>query len=375
VATFFEVFGHPPTVVAEAPGRVNLLGEHTDYNDGYVLPIAISQQTRVSLRPHDETGPASIAAYAEMLDETARFDLQTPPAEHFATYVFGCLREVHALGFAIPSLDIHISSAVPMGVGLSSSAALEVAMLRALRQLFSAKFDDVQVASMAQRAEVVYAGVHCGIMDQMAASLADTAHALFLDTRTLERRRIPLPPGSEVLVLDSGVARSLAASGYNTRRAECELAARQLKLPSLRELSDASGGVMPTETIDTLAEPLGRRVRHVVSENQRVLRAVQGVSADEFGSLMNASHASLRDDYEVSVPQLDRLVELLQRRPGVFGARLTGAGFGGACVALCMVDSAREIGGLVLQEFNRSGAGGRILVPPPSDESALLGLA
>lgn len=375
MATFFEVFGHPPTVVAEAPGRVNLLGEHTDYNDGYVLPIAISQQTRVSLRPRDETGPASIAAHAEMLDETARFGLQSVPAEHFATYVFGCLREVHALGFAIPSLDIHISSAVPMGVGLSSSAALEVAMLRALRQLFSAKFDDVQIASMAQRAEVVYAGVHCGIMDQMAASLADTSHALFLDTRTLERRRVPLPPGSEVLVLDSGVARSLAASGYNTRRAECELAARQLKVASLRELNDASGGLLPLEAINTLPEPLRRRVRHVVSENLRVLRAVQGVGGEEFGALMNASHSSLRDDYEVSVPQLDRLVALLQSQPGIYGARLTGAGFGGACVALCMADSAREIGRIVLQDFNRSGAGGRILVPPPPDDSALLGLA
>jgi galactokinase len=374
--TFTEVFGQAPSVVAAAPGRVNMLGEHTDYNDGFVLPIAIPQQTRVALRPlsHAALAAASptVTVHAEMLDETARFDLHKAPTEHFATYVYGCLREVQALGYAIPSLDIHISSNVPMGVGLSSSAALEVAMLRALRQLLQVAFDDVQIAAMAQRAEIVYAGVRCGIMDQMASSLADTTHALFLDTRTLHRRLVPLPVGTEVLVLDSGVTRSLAASGYNTRRAECELAARQLGLGSLRELTDTPAG--PT-ALDTLSESLRRRVRHVVSENQRVLRAVQGIEAKEFGVLMNASHSSLRDDYEVSVPPLDQLVALLQSQPGVYGARLTGAGFGGACVALCALDAGREIGRLVLQKFNRSGAGGRILVPPPPEDSALGALA
>jgi galactokinase len=353
-AGFEAAFGRPPEVVAQAPGRVNLLGEHTDYNDGYVLPIAIEQQTRVGMRRNNQD---EYALHSEMLGSTVRFKLDAPPSEHFATYVYGCLMEARAAGIAAPALDIHIESNVPMGVGLSSSAALEVATLRALRALTGQPLDDVRLAQLAQRAEIEYAGVRCGIMDQMASSLAGTQCALFLDTRTLARRLVPLPPASAVLVLDSGIARTLAGSGYNSRRAECEEAARRLNVAALRDISDIS-------VADILPEPLRRRVRHVVSENARVLLAANCHDAREFGMLMNASHASLRDDYEVSVPELDQLVVLLQAHPHVYGARLTGAGFGGACVALCEPQALGEISKAVLKDYSSAGFSGRLLVPP-----------
>jgi galactokinase len=345
------------TVVAHAPGRVNLLGEHTDYNDGFVLPIAIAQRTRVAMRPN---GGSDFTLRAEELGETARFSFEAPPTAHFATYVHGCLVLVRAEGAQIPGLDISVGSEVPMGVGLSSSAALEVATLRCLRELLRLDLDDVRIAQLAQRAEVEFAQVRCGIMDQMASSLAATDRALLIDTRTLECRDVPLPPGSTVLVLDSGTPRSLAASGYNQRRSECEAAARQLGKPSLRE-------VRRPEELEVLPDLLRRRARHVFTENARVLRAAEAIDAAGFGQLMNASHASLRDDYEVSTAQLDQLVDLLQAHPGVHGARLTGAGFGGACVALCRTGTERQVAEEVLAAYRAAGNEGRQLVPAAGD--------
>lgn len=353
--SFEQVFGTAPAVVAAAPGRVNLLGEHTDYNDGFVLPTAIPQQTTVAMRPNCSD---QFVLHARNLGHRARFALDQSPQGQFARYVFGCIRGVLDLGARVPGLDIDIHSEVPIGVGLSSSAALEVAVLRALRQLLNLDLDDVRVAQIAQRAEIDHAGVNCGIMDQMACSLADTRHMLFLDTRSLERRLLPLPEG-ELLVIDSGLSRSLAASAYNERRAECEAAARLLGVPALRDVSDPN-------RVDALPQSLSRRARHVISENARVRRAISGVDAIEFGQLMNASHASLRDDYDVSAAPLDHLVALLQKRTDVFGAKLTGAGFGGACVALCRPGSARRAGAYVVAEFRLTGPAGRagrVLVP------------
>jgi galactokinase len=335
---------------------VNLLGEHTDYNDGYVLPIAIPQQTRVALR-RGRTG--AFMAYAANLDRTATFNWDAPPSDGFATYLYGCAFEARADGFDVPPLDIHLSSDVPIGVGLSSSAALEVAMLRALRALLQLPLDDVRLAQIAQRAEVLHAGVRCGIMDQMAASLADTKQALFLDTRTLRRRLVPLPPHSAVLVLDSGIKRALTTSAFNQRRTECEEAARQLGVQALRDIS-----INELAKLDKLDEPLRNRARHVVSENDRVLQAVDCADATQFGALMNASHASLRDDFDVSVPALDRLVALLQADSEVYGARLTGAGFGGACVALCQASAVSQIASRALDQYARDGFNGAMLVPP-----------
>lgn len=353
MSTFEAVFGAKPAVRAQAPGRVNLLGEHTDYNDGFVLPTAIPQRTTVSIRPN---GGDAFVVHAASLERESRFTLDAPPEDHFASYLYGCLRGVAALGERVPGLDIHVDSQVPMGVGLSSSAALEVATLRALRELLALDIDDVRVAQLAQRAEIDYAGVNCGIMDQMASSLADTHHMLFLDTRSFERRLLAMPEGTELLVVDSGLSRSLAASAYNQRRAECEQAAHRLGVASLRDVADV-------EAVERLPEPLRQRARHVVSENLRVLRAVGGIDAAGFGELMNASHASLRDDYEVSVPPLDHLVALLQAQDTVHGARLTGAGFGGACVALCRQGEAARVGQGTVERYRQAGHAGRVLVP------------
>ena len=351
---FNTVFGGPPEAVATAPGRVNLLGEHTDYNGGFVLPIAIAQQTCVAMRRNAQ---AHFVLHAADLSRTFRFTLAETAVEHFASYIFGCLKLVQSHGVVVAPLDIYVSSDVPMGVGLSSSAALEVATLRCLRRLLDLSFDDVLIAQLAQQAEIVYAGVHCGIMDQMASSLATTDCALFLDTRTLERRSVPIPAGSAVLVLDSGVARSLSASGYNDRRRECEEAAKLLGKPALRD-------VVQLEDLAVLPETLRRRARHVVTENARVLQASTGVTtAADFGQLMNASHASLRDDFEVSTDALDHLVGLLQAHPAVYGARLTGAGFGGACVALCRSEAIPELAKSVLAQYQSAGHCGKQLVP------------
>ncbi|MEJ5991602.1 galactokinase [Ramlibacter sp. PS3R-8] len=339
--------------VADAPGRVNLLGEHTDYNDGFVLPVAIRQRTRVSMR---RNGTAAFALHAKELAQTVRFSFDEPPTDHFASYVYGCLVLARARRAQIPGLDIEVSSDVPMGVGLSSSAALEVATLRCLRELLSLPFDDVEIAQLAQKAEIEFAHVRCGIMDQMASSLAGTERALLIDTRSLDRRDVPLPLGSVVLVLDSGVARTLAGSGYNQRRGECEAAARQLGVVSLRD-------VPGLDAIERLPDLLRRRARHVFTENARVLQAAEMTDAAAFGQLMNASHASLRDDYEVSTPELDQLVALLQSHPGVYGARLTGAGFGGACVALCKAQHVQSVADAVLAQYNAAGHKGRQLVP------------
>ncbi|MBC8122610.1 MAG: galactokinase [Gemmatimonadaceae bacterium] len=351
--TFEHIFGTSPLVGATAPGRVNLLGEHTDYNDGFVLPTAIPQCTTVHLGLSLD---GQYHFYSEALTQRLDLEKDAPVPPGYAAYLLGCIRVLEQQGHYIPPLNAYVTSSVPIGAGLSSSAALEVAMLRGLRALLGLELDDVQIARLGQRAEIEFAGVRCGIMDQMASSLADTAHMLFLDTRTLERRVLPLVAGTEILVIDSGFPRTLAGSGYNQRRAECEAAARQLGVPALRDITDV-------KAVEVLSEPLRRRARHVVSENNRVLEVLQDISAEHFGQLMNASHASLRDDYEVSVAALDILVATLQQTPGVFGARLTGAGFGGACVALVVLGQAQSIAHDVLEQYNRLGHVGKLLVP------------
>jgi galactokinase len=350
-------FGGAPEALAAAPGRVNLLGEHTDYNDGFMLPVATPQQTEVALaRSIDDQHHL----YSDTLDGNVTFAARGGSApQGFGSYVEGCIRLVEAMGVAIPPLRFYVTTNLPVGAGLSSSAALEVATLRALRQLLGFALDDVRLAQIAQRAEIDYARVNCGIMDQMASSLCDERNMLFIDARTLEHRLVALPPDTELIVVDSGVPRTLAASKYNERRAECEEASRKLGVRALRDVSDP-------EAVETLPDPLRRRARHVVQENLRVLEAAQGVPAERFGALMNASHDSLRDDYEVSIPELDRLVDALRAAPGVLGARLTGAGFGGATVALCRAGSAREAAQAALSTYNKAGGQGSILIPVPT---------
>ncbi|WP_296946944.1 galactokinase [uncultured Massilia sp.] len=353
-------FGGAPEALASAPGRVNLLGEHTDYNDGFMLPLATPQRTDVALAASQDD---QHHLYSGTLDGNVTFAARGGSApQGFGSYVEGCIRLVEARGVTVPPLRMFVSTALPVGSGLSSSAALEVATLRALRQWLGFELDDVALARLAQRAEVEYARVNVGIMDQMASSLCDERNMLFIDARTLDHRLVPLPPETAVIVVDSGVPRTLAASKYNERRAECEEAARKLGVAALRDVSNPADAA----AVEALPEPLRRRARHVVQENLRVLEAARGVSAERFGALMNASHDSLRDDYAVSIPELDQLVAALRAAPGVLGARLTGAGFGGACVALCRAGSAREAAQAALSTYNKAGRQGRILIPVPT---------
>jgi galactokinase len=349
--TFFSAFGREPEAVAAAPGRVNLLGEHTDYNDGYVLPLAIPQQVHTQLA----RGEAGVHHFRSVQLGAVDVVDGEPSTQGYGPYVQGCIEVLRGRGFDVPGLLAQVDSTVPIGSGLSSSAALEVSVLRALRLLLALPLDDVELALLAQRAEVDHAGVRCGIMDQMASSLCTTDRMLFLDTRTLRRELLPLPPDVQVLVIDSGVPRELAASGYNARRAECEAAARALEVVALRDVVDPA-------RVESLPEPLRRRARHVVTENARVLRASAGIDAAGFGRLMNASHASLRDDFDVSVRELDRIVDWLQRHPLVHGARLTGAGFGGACVALTRHGRSAEVGREVVAALGGEVPGISVLV-------------
>jgi galactokinase len=337
--SFEELFRLPASVVAEAPGRVNLLGEHTDYTGGFVLPIGIRQTTRVEIAPSFDS---LFHLYSANLKEHLSFDHGDLSSEGFGRYVLGCVKVLERAGYGVPAVCIRIESAVPIGVGLSSSAALEVAVLRAVRQLLQLQLSDVDVALLAQQAEVEYAGVSCGVMDQMASSLGDREHMLYLDTRSLEHRRLPLPPDSEIIVLDSGTSRQLAGTAYNRRREECETAARLLNVKTLRDADSL-------QCIGELPEPFNRRARHVVTENHRVL--------------MNESHQSLKGDYEVSSPALDALVESLRLESSVYGARLTGAGFGGACIALAQRGEGMGAAASALQHYAGLGfKGGRSLV-------------
>jgi galactokinase len=352
---FEHAFGFAPVVTAVASGRVNLLGEHTDYNDGFVLPAAIALVTEVAIASSRDTAFHFVSQNVAGADARVDYADGTQPAQGYGRYIHGCIEVLRRDGADIGPCTVAVHSTVPIGSGLSSSAALEVSVLRGLRELHGLECDDVQIARMAQRAEIEYAGVQCGIMDQMAASIGKPGYLLFLDTRSLATRLVPFPEGTEIIVLDSGVPRKLAASGYNERRRECEAAAAALGLASLRDIPDI-------DAVESLPVPLRDRARHVVSENQRVLAAAAGVDAARFGKLMVESHRSLRDDFAVSVPALDTLVDCLLQQDAVFGCKLTGAGFGGACVALIAQDTAAQVKTAALAAFSREGYRGSALL-------------
>ncbi len=351
---FGERFGRAAELVASAPGRVNLLGEHTDYNDGFVLPIAIPQRTAVALAARDD---ARVTVWSETLGVQATFELGAERKQgSFVDYVQGVTAGLRQQALAVRGFDALIMSEVPVGSGLSSSAALSVALLRGLRELSSLDLDDLSLARVAQWGENHVVGAPVGILDPMACHLADERRALFLDTRSLEYERLELPQGSELVVVDSGVRHDHAAGGYRTRRGECEAAARALQVPSLRDVSD-----LELSKLEVLPDPLDRRARHVLTENRRVLEArrvlLENGAARAIGALFYASHASMRDDFEVSVPAVDVLVERAARDARVFGARLTGGGFGGAVVCLVQRGSGLDVGRRLAQD------GARLLIP------------
>jgi galactokinase len=336
---FAARFGEPATHVARAPGRVNLIGEHTDYNDGFVLPVAIDRAVWIAFRPRADdqlvlhsldVGNAATMALGA-IEDVRRGD--------WSDYVAGVVWALTEAGLPPRrGLDGVMSGDVPQGAGLSSSAALELATARTLAGASSLPWDAPRMARIAQRAENGWVGVQSGIMDQMISAVAREGHALLLDCRSLETRHVPVPPNAAIVVLDTATRRELVASAYNERRAQCEAAAAFFGVPKLRDVDvatfEARGGGLDDVT--------RRRARHVVTENERTLRAAGALERNdlgEFGRLMDASHVSLRDDFEVSRRELDVIVELARSQPGCYGARMTGAGFGGCAVAL--VDAPR----------------------------------
>jgi galactokinase len=328
-----------------------------------VLPTSIPQQTRAELTPRtDRTCRVRSAEAAHQSWQAYSLDHEKPRGD-WLDYVQGLTWALQAADCSIPSgFDLTITSDVPLGAGLSSSAALEVAVLRAMRDVFGFTLGDVQLALLGQRAENEFVGARCGIMDQMAASLADASSALFLDTRSLAYRRVPLPAQADLVVIHSGVSHEISGGDYNTRRAECEEAARLLGVGQLRDLS-----VSDAARVNALPEPLNRRARHVVTEDARVLAAVTALeSADlaRLGQLFDESHASMRDDFEVSAPDVDVLVAIAQAQPTVFGARMTGGGFGGSVVMFARAGEGRRAGERIADEYTRrTGRAPTVLVP------------
>jgi galactokinase len=341
---FSQQYNARPSVMARAPGRVNLLGEHVDYNDGFVLPVAIDRAVQVAAAPVEERtitlAALDLNAHVTFsLDNLAeKIDIYGQPLPAWARYPAGVAHVLQQEGLAVSGMRAVFTSDVPIGAGLSSSAAVEVAFAVTWRALGGWKRDALQIARLCQRAENQYVGVNCGLMDQFASACGKEGHALYFDTRSLEWQTVPLPPGTAVVIADSGVRRSLATSAYNERRAACEQAVELLRpyMPNIRSLRDVSSVEFAAYS-EFLPLAVRKRAEHVVKEIGRVEDAVVALRRGDarlFGGLMFSGHTSLRDLYEVSCPELDTLVSLARQQPGCYGARLTGAGFGGCTVNL-----------------------------------------
>lgn len=331
--TFQQRFGDEPTHLAIAPGRVNLIGEHTDYNDGFVFPAAIDKQIRIAASL--TAGPTRL--HSNQGGEGQEFDSESVDlgeVQGWAKYAAGMAWVLRTeTGTPMPNIQVTIDSSLPMASGVSSSAAIEMAFGCLWNDLAGIHLDNKHLALLAQRCENQYVGVNCGIMDQMASAMGKAGMAMFLDTRSLDIQYAKVPEDLMIVICDTKKPRALSESAYNQRRAECEEAAKMFGVKTLRDALredlDAYAGRM--------SETAWHRARHVITENQRCLDfcgALKGKNMSHIGELMYLSHVSLRDDYEVSCPELDAMAEICWTAPGCVGARMTGAGFGGACVAL-----------------------------------------
>jgi galactokinase len=329
-AHFKSVNGVAPRLF-RAPGRVNLIGEHTDYNEGFVLPAAIGLSTYVAAAPRADE---RLVVQARGLAQAAEFDLNeaspTPRGE-WSDYARGVALELQRAGVALSGATLLVDGDLPLGAGLSASASFEVAVALALSRLAGVEISPLELAQLCQRAENEFVGMRCGLMDQFIICCAQAGAATLLDCRTLEARAIPIDSGTRLIVCDSGVRHTLAGSEYNLRRRDCETAVALLSpvLPSIRALRDVTLDQLQAHAA-LLPHDVFRRARHVVSENWRTLFAAAALEAgrlDECGRMMNASHESLRSDYEASCPELDVLVDAARTSPGVYGARMMGGGF------------------------------------------------
>ena len=392
-AAFESRFGRSPAAVAAAPGRVNLIGEHLDYNEGHVLPVAIDRSIMVAFAPRPDR---RVRMYSLDFEQESAFDLediQRDAEAPWSDYVRGVAWALREAGHRVSGLDAALQGDVPVGAGLSSSAALEVAALGAFEAASGLRLERRDLALLGQRAENGFVGVACGIMDQMAAALSQAGHALLIDCRSLEHEAVPLPleaSGSggsaglrlhrrrirpwRMVVADSGVRRALLDSQYNLRRQECQRAAELLAAAIADRPVTALRDVRPEDLArhgDSLPPNLLKRARHVVEEERRVLLSVEALrtgDVEAFGEMLDASHRSLRDDFEVSCPELDLLVELAWAQPGVLGSRLTGAGFGGCTVSLVRAEAVETFREDVVARYcTETGREGRMYVCRAAD--------
>ncbi len=346
---FAERCHEPPAYVVRAPGRVNLIGEHTDYNDGFVLPMAIDRAVFIALRP---LADRRVVVRSLDFNEDGEFALDALPPKNgsWLDYVVGVAWSLTDAGNALQGWEGVIAGDVPVGAGLSSSAAFELAVARAFATVSDLPWHPATMAKLCQRAENKWVGVNCGIMDQMISAAGKAGSALLIDCRSLATQPASLPPGTRVVILDTATRRGLVDSAYNERRAQCEATARFFGVKALRDVSferfEAEAG--------KLDEVTRRRARHVVTENERTLRAVAALQhgdAATLGKLMNESHVSLRDDFQVSTRELDAMVTCGQSDPACYGIRMTGAGFGGCAVALVKADEAQRFADEVARRY------------------------
>ena len=336
-SAFRSRYGSDPAFVVRAPGRVNLIGEHTDYNDGFVFPMAIDRAAWIALRPR---GDRRVVATSLDFEETREFDLATlgkKDTDGWIEYLKGTAWALLDAGHALEGFEGVIAGDVPLGAGLSSSASIEMATARAFAAVSNLPWKPAPMALLGQRAENKWVGVNCGIMDQLISAAGVEDKALLIDCRSLETQAVPLPRGTVVVVLDTATRRGLVDSAYNERRAQCEAAAKLFGVKALRDVTSEQLAARAAEL-----EPMTlRRARHVVTEDERTLAAAEAMRADDatrLGRLMNESHESLRHDFEVTNDGLNVMVDEARRAPGCFGARMTGAGFGGCAVALVAAD-------------------------------------
>ena len=375
-ALFAELYGGHPTVY-RAPGRVNLIGEHTDYNDGFVMPAALNLYTYVAVTPRPDR---RLRVYSENFDEACDVDLDSirpGKSGHWSDYVRGVAGVLESSGYKLRGADLAIASEVPLGSGLSSSAALEVSTAWALLSNSEINVDRNAIPQICQQAEHLYPETKCGIMDQFISCHGRAGHALMLDCRSLDFQLLPLPGDVRLMVCNTMVRHEHASGGYNTRQGECQegLRALQQALPEIRALRDV--------TIDELEQHRSRlgpviykRVRHVVTENERVKMAASALQAADMaklGELMADSHRSLRDDYEVSTPELDLMVELARDQKDVYGARMTGGGFGGCTINLVHSARAGEVQQRLEQNYEaKTGLSPTIIICEASDGAGAL---
>ena len=372
-STAFEArYGYAPTGVWSAPGRVNLIGEHTDYNLGFVLPFAINRRTYAAISLRQDQKVRVMSSFSDEQHQIELADISKNAANDWAAYPFGVAWALAKLGqTAGVGFDAYFESDVPVGSGLSSSAAIECSTSLALNELWQTNLSRPELARIGQLAENEIVGAPTGIMDQSASLLGERDHAVFLDCKSLEAQSIELgfdDEGLELLIIDTRVAHRLNDGGYATRRAACELGASQMGAASLREVSvdqlDKAKEIMDDVTF--------RRVRHIVTENERVLETVEKLRTKgpkSIGALLNASHVSMRDDFEISIDELDTAVDVAIRH-GAVGARMTGGGFGGAAIALAPIAKVGEITLAVLAEFELLGYGKPNIFAVTADQGA-----